>query len=455
MAYLGNTPTSQSFTSNIDYYSGTGSATAFTLSRSVATINDILVVVDNVVQRPTDAYTLSGSVITFTSAPLSGTNNIYVRYMATTTQVVAPAQNSVSYSSLTSDMQGNIYGFKNRIINGAMVLNQRGFSGNAVDNTYTLDRFVPYMSQSAKFTIAQSSTAATGFSNSLLATSLSAYAVLAGDYFVFSQQLEGYNVADLAFGTASAATVTLSFWVRSSLTGTFGGALKNLGTSATRSYPFTYTINAANTFEQKTITIAGDTSGTWATTNGTGMCVNFGLGVGTTFSGTAGAWAGANYLSATGATSVVGTNGATFYITGVQLEKGSTATSFDYRPYGTELALCQRYYQKTYDIETAPGSATNNGLFNCATNFSNAMSHITKAIYPVPMRIAAGTILYWDGAGNASKITSYPIGTGAFANNVTPSGAAVLAQGQTGVCLLFYAATGFVYFLHYSISAEL
>jgi hypothetical protein len=118
-----------------------------------------------------------------------------------------------------------------------------------------------------------------------------------------------------------------------------------MNSAADRSYPFTYTISTANTFEYKTVTIAGDTSGTWLKTNGIGLSILFGLGVGTSFSGTAGAWAGASYYGATGATSVVGTNGATFYITGVQLEKGSTATSFDYRPYGTELALCQRYCQ--------------------------------------------------------------------------------------------------------------
>ena len=130
--------------------------------------------------------------------------------------------------------------------------------------------------------------------------------------------------------------------MRSSLTGTFGGSLRN--TNATRAYPFSFTISTANTWEYKTITIAGDTSGTWSTTNGIGVRLVFGLGVGSSGSGTAGAWVGSNINSVTGATSVVGTNGATWFITGVQLEKGSTATSFDYRPYGTELALCQRYF---------------------------------------------------------------------------------------------------------------
>jgi hypothetical protein len=157
------------------------------------------------------------------------------------------------------------------------------------------------------------------------------------------QMIEGYNVADFGLGAAGAATFTISFWVRSSLTGTFGGSLQNNANN--RSYPFTYTISAANTWEQKTVTVAGDTTGTWEKTNNTGLRLNFGLGVGSTYSGTAGSWAGSNLITATGATSVVGTNGATFYITGVQLEKGATATSFDVRDYGRELMMCQRYYE--------------------------------------------------------------------------------------------------------------
>jgi hypothetical protein len=241
-------------------------------------------------------------------------------------------------------------GFRNRIINGAMVIDQRNAGASVTagaSETFTLDRWAYYNSQASKMTVQQNAgsvTPPTGFSNYLGVTSSSAYTVLTGDFFVIRQLIEGFNTADLAWGTASAATVTLSFWVRSSLTGTFGGSLGN--GAFNRSYPFTYSISSANTWEQKTITVAGDTSGTWVgATNGIGMRVYFGLGVGSTYSGTAGAWTGSGLFSATGATSVVGTSGATFYITGVQLEKGSTATSFDYRPYGTELALCQRYYQ--------------------------------------------------------------------------------------------------------------
>ena len=241
------------------------------------------------------------------------------------------------------------YGMKNRIINGAMVIDQRN-AGAASANTingYFLDRWDVAQSVTGKIIAQQNAGSVTppvGFTNYLGITSQSAYSLLSGDYYNVSQNIEGFNVADLMWGTANAKTVTLSFWVRSSLTGTFGGDLKN--SAANRSYPFTYTISSANTWEQKSITVAGDTSGTWLTTNGIGLRIQISLGAGSTYSGTAGAWASANYASATGAVSVVGTNAATFYITGVQLEVGSTATSFDYRPYGTELALCQRYYWK-------------------------------------------------------------------------------------------------------------
>ena len=258
--------------------------------------------------------------------------------------------------SVSAEYITPVTGFKNRIINGDMKIDQRngGASVTPTSGQYPIDRWQAALTQSSKYSVQQNAGSVTppaGFTNYLGVTSLSTYTVLTGDLFDIRQKIEGFNIPDLAWGTADAQTITLSFWVRSSLTGTFGGAIKNA--DATRSYPFTYTISSANTWERKTITIAGDTSGTWLTDNNAGMQVGFGLGVGSTYSGTAGEWAGFNFVSATGATSVVGTNGATFYITGVQLEKGSTATSFDYRPYSTELALCQRYYQEvTWTLRT-------------------------------------------------------------------------------------------------------
>ena len=274
---------------------------------------------------------------------------------------------------LLSPTNGQFYSMKNRIINGAMVIDQRNAGASVTGlSQYTLDRWYSGNTQSSKYSVEQTVTgvaAPTGFTDYLAVTSSSAYSVLTGDTFWIQQPIEGFNIADLAWGTASAATVTLSFWVRSSLTGTFGGAFTNSATN--RSYPFSYTISSANTWEQKTVTVAGDTSGTWLTNNGSGIVVRFGLGSGSTYSGTAGAWAAANYVQPTSTVSVVGTNGATFYITGVQLEKGSTATSFDYRPYGTELALCQRYLPAITLTGTNPvcsgytaSSATAVGIFN-------------------------------------------------------------------------------------------
>jgi hypothetical protein len=241
------------------------------------------------------------------------------------------------------------YGFKNRIINGAMVIDQRnaGAATTPANSTYLLDRWSYTQVAASKFTFQQNAGSVTppvGFSNYLGATVASAVTVASGDFYNLQQSIEGFNTADLGFGTANAKTVTLSFQVYSSLTGTFGGSLRN--SAGTRSYPFSYSIPTANTWTSISITIAGDTTGTWVgATNGVGINVFFGLGVGSTLASTAGAWAAGNYLSSTGAVNPIATSGATWYITGVQLEKGSTATSFDYRPYTTELQLCQRYYE--------------------------------------------------------------------------------------------------------------
>jgi hypothetical protein len=264
--------------------------------------------------------------------------------------MILDGSNGVTFND--ASLQGaaaSPYVLKNRIINGAMTFDQRNAGATvspAVAATYYLDRWIAQSTAAGKFSIGQNAgsvTPPTGFTYYLGTTSLSAYTVAAGEAFGVRQLIEGYNIADLEWGTANAKTVTLSFWVRSSLTGTFGGSLRNSAND--RSYPYSYTISVANTWEQKTITVAGDTSGTWLTTNGVGVKVDFSIGAGATFSGTAGSWAGANYTSATGATSVVGTNGATFYITGVQLEVGTSATPFERRLYGQELAACQRYYQ--------------------------------------------------------------------------------------------------------------
>jgi hypothetical protein len=313
---------------------------------------------------------------------------------------------SVSPAKLSSAAQYT--GLKNRIINGAMVIDQRnaGASVTPTNGQYTLDRFAISIGggETGKLSIQQNAGSVTppaGFTNYLGVTSLSAYTVPTANWFSLLHEIEGLNVGDLAWGTANAKTITLSFWVRSSgLTypATFGGALNNSGNS--RNYPYTYTISSANTWEQKSITIAGDTSGTWLTNNGIGIQVGFALGAGTTESGTAGAWTATRAFSATGATSVVGTNGATFYITGVQLEVGSTATSFDYRPYTTELQLCQRYYAKTFPQTVAPANGLGTSYyFGYSVNTINP-STIWK--FPVTMRASPAVTLFNDRVGGTA-----------------------------------------------------
>jgi hypothetical protein len=348
----------------------------------------------------------------------------------------------------TSPFTGG-FGFRNRIINGDMRIDQRNNGASVTptnDGAYTLDRWSVSLSAASKFSVQQSSTAPTGFINSTLITSLSAFSVPSSGYFMFNQAIEGLNVPDLAWGTASAATVTLSFWVRSSLTGTFGGAIQN--SAQNRAYPFSYTISSANTFEYKTVTIPGDTTGTWLTTNGVGMFVRFGLGVGSTFSATAGAWAAGQFFAPTGAVSVVGTNGATFIVTGVQLEKGSTATSFDYRPYGTELALCQRYFQKSYDQANALGTVTTTGEVRWQAASTGGESAPTIML-PVVMRAAPTLTLYSAATGASGNVRNY-----STAADVAMVGANVVgARGWSGGTTGFTAGNIIGY--HYAAAIEL
>jgi len=335
-------------------------------------------------------------------------------------------------ADLLSASANGVTGFKNRIINGAMVIDQRnaGASVTPANGDYTLDRIKVATTQASKFTVQQNAGAVTppsGFKNYLGVTSSSAYSVVSSDYFLIGQALEGFNTSDLGFGAAGASTITLSFWVRSSLTGTFGGAINNSAYS--RSYPFSYTVSTANTWEQKSVTIAGDTTGTWiGATNGVGLYAWFNLGTGSTGSTTANAWAAGSYYAPTGAVSVVGTSGATFYITGVQLEKGSTATSFDYRPYGTELMLCQRYYFRNTGSLYA--------MHGVGTVFSTTQADVyTK--FPVSMRIIPTVSL------SSTQIqvgaTLYAATSVSGAAGVTTDGA-FSRVGTAGTMVLGYAA---------------
>jgi len=310
---------------------------------------------------------------------------------------------------------------RNRIINGAMVLDQRN-AGAAVTptaDTYTLDRWSVGMSQASKMTIQQSSTVPSGFSKSLSVTVASAYTPAASEWFGFFQKIEGFNSADLGFGAAGASTVTISFWVRSSITGSYGFSLSN--SSQNRSYPVLYTVNSANTWEQKTITIPGDTSGTWVgATNGIGLLCIWSLGAGSSYLQTANAWGTGLGLGTTGQTNWITNAGATFYITGVQLEAGTTASPFEYRQYGTELVLCQRYFQKI-------SGSINGGSYNQFANmaYENAATAWGVIALRATMRTQPTT------AYNGTFTLSY--GTqGTLINDANQTGGDLAVIGWTG-----------------------
>ena len=335
--------------------------------------------------------------------------------------------------AVTSLNGGQLGGNRNRIINGDMKIDQRNAAAAVTittGNQFSVDRFQGITSVSSKYSLQQTTTAAVGFVNSIKALSLSAYTVGVGEQNLIRHHVEGLNMGDLNWGTSDAKTVTLSFQVRSSLTGTFGGSIFNYNGS--RSYPFSYSIGSADTWTTISITIAGDTSGTWLATNGVGMTIAFGLGVGANLSGTAGSWVGAYKSSASSTVSILGTNAATLYITGVQLEAGTVATPFEHRSYGTELALCQRYapiFNFSGSNQTISGSgfaySTTAALINCT--------------FPVQTRVAAtgvtvtGTFnAYNTAGGNSGNFTGIARGAGnsVYSGTLNCTGGSGLTDAQ-------------------------
>jgi hypothetical protein len=337
-------------------------------------------------------------------------------------------------------------GFRNRIINGDMRIDQRNAGASVTptaDGQYTLDRFKIRLSQASKLSVQQNAGSVTppaGFRNYLGITSLSSFSAGSSDFFALMQNIEGFNMADWAFGTASATAITMSFWVRSSLTGQFSGVVYNDGN--TRNCNFVYTVSAANTWEHKTITIPGDTSGTWASTNANGLQIWWDLGSGSTYTGTATSWAASAPLRVTGSQSVVGTNGATFYITGVQLEAGSVASPFERRDYGRELMMCQRYLPAFLGGSNAFfGSALNSTQQYVSVNFPvqvrtaptglfiSSASHFTVGDYISSAGPCTSMSLSIAGLNNASiiaNVTSPTVLTQARPGNMSANSASAI-----------------------------
>lgn len=319
---------------------------------------------------------------------------------------------------------------RNRIINGDMRIDQRN-AGASVSATvgssilYTVDRFFAQnLSGTTAFSVQRSTVAPDGFTNSTLITTTTSGSATAGDSKALNQFIEGFNIADFGWGTATARAITLSFWVRSSVTGSFGVGLAN--GAASRSYASPYSINAANTWEYKTIVIPGDTSGTWATDNTTGIRLGFNVGSGSDLHQPTNAWgaSGAGRGAFSGVTSLLATNGATFYITGVQLEAGTVATPFERRSYGQELSLCQRYYYKLDGFNFAGYNVAGAGNIQ-TVSIPNMRATPSASFYGtlIVSNCTGGT-----GSGNPQGATTAII----YAVNTGTGGFQIAGSGGTG-----------------------
>jgi hypothetical protein len=336
-----------------------------------------------------------------------------------------------SLSAVTSINGGQLAGLRNRIINGDMRIDQRN-NGTAVTpgigSTYLVDRFFVYSTQASKLTFQQVADAPTGFKYSTRVSVASQFSPGVSDTFVFQQAIEGQNIVDLSFGTASAASVTVGFWVKGSVAGTYTVNIRNA--SGTRSYVGTVAVTSS--WVKQSVTLVGDTTGTWATDNTAGLFLQFDLGSGANSNTTAGSWQAGNFTRTSGSVTFVNqTAGATLNITGVQLELGSTATTFEQRPYGMELALCQRYLPYTGYSTAVVGNVVSNVLVTASFAFP-----VTPRVPPTgisPVTLANTAVSAFSGAaGTPTAITFSSAGPsyGRVSATVT-AGTPTLVGGNT------------------------
>ena len=299
---------------------------------------------------------------------------------------------------------------RNLIINGAMQVWQRGTSFGGAG--YHADRFSVDASNAGNFSYDQSTDAPTGFEYSTKVTTDTTFT--ATSYQFYRYNIEGTDAARLALGSSNASTFTLSFWVKSSLSGVFSVAFTNAANNYT--YPTTYTINAANTWEYKTVTVTGATAGTWIKdTTSTGLRIKWDIGSGSTFDGTKDTWVGTDKATVAGSVKLSETSNATWQITGVQLEVGDTATEFEHRSYGDELQRCQRYYEclGNFDVVSQGHSLGINNSYAAIQVPSSVNMRVTPTVY--------GTLENRYGGGG-SDWKDMKAGGGSILPKATPSG---------------------------------
>jgi hypothetical protein len=364
-------------------------------------------------------YSNTGAVLINASGQIGAgiVNNLSMTGITTANTVTAnivtsntvSVSNTVTFSDGTAIGTSNSLGIRNRIINGAMTINQYNSNNSTTLSTgvYFIDRFYTNINPGSGHTGQQVTTVPNGnYINSLKLTVGTGAAATTNQQARLCQSIEGYNIADLGWGTSSALSVTLSFWVQSSITGLYSIGIAN--DSNTLAYVATYNINAANTWQYVTITVPGPTSGTWVTNNGRGLKIAWNLGGGPAYQATPGVWTSGStdYYTTSSTVSWISTSGATFYITGVQLEKSSVATPFEFRHYGTELSLCQRYcYVQGYANGDGAYASIATG-YNSSTTSANLLYILPQDMRIIPSLTWSGN--YYDlvgsGSGNALSV---------------------------------------------------
>ena len=365
-----------------------------------------------------------------------------IRHNSATSDAITTAADGTCTAKLTSVGGGGL-SHRNKVHNGSMIISQRygttAYTSPNSSKNYTIDRWAYWSNQASKASVQQVTDAPVGFYNSAKCTSLAATTAGNGDWFGYLTAIEGQDIYDLAQGTANAKSFTLSFYVKSSVTGTWVGAIRAKASSPGRSYPFNYTISSANTWERKSITISGSTDGTWATGNSEGMNIWFDLGSGSTFHQTANQWYSGNATGAS-ASPFIAVNGATWLITGVQLEVGDTATSFEHRSYAEELARCQRYFYQYVDASLyGSGIAPLCVVIGYQNNnaFGTTEFPVTMRSTPTLVHVE-GTgffkILRNAGTGDLNAFTLHNIGRNSAAINAyNASSGTSIAQDQVGL----------------------
>ena len=332
-----------------------------------------------------------------------------VTFVASPTFTGTPTFTNINTTSINT---GSISGTRNRVTNGSMRIDQR-YGGQLVNpitaSGYSIDQWIIAIAGTYSVRTQgnlNSTTPPVGFTSYFGVQNNNVATPTGTDNLHIQHRVEGHNMSDFSWGTTNAKTVTLSFWVQSSLVGTYGGCLRNSAND--RSYVYEYRINEANTWEYKTITIPGDTTGTWLTANNVGIRIIWGLSAGPSSQGTANQWSASNFTNSTNGSNWAATANARFYLTGVQLEVGSRATEFERINYGAELRLCQRYLH-VYPVSTIYAA-------NRYPNVSlSSGTQVPTFLFPVEMRATPSpspstmsvSIDTWSASGGTTRIMDF------------------------------------------------